>query len=185
MKWKVESSEYVFRERWLRIRRDAVRLQNGHLLPEYYIIETVDFVGTLAITTEGQMVLVRQYRHGIGETHYELCAGLMEPEETDPLAAAKRELQEETGYGGGEWTKWETLSQNPAIHNNWMHIYLAVGVEKVGGQDLDDGEELTVHLFSPAEVRGLLLTGGIVQALHAAPLWHYLATQGGKESDKL
>ena len=177
MKWKVESSEYVFKERWLHIRRDAVRLQNGHLLPEYYIIETVDFVGTLAITTGGEMVLVRQYRHGIGQTHYELCAGLMEPEERDPLAAAKRELQEETGYGGGEWTKWDTLCQNPAIHNNFMHIYLATGVEKVGSPHLDAGEELTVHLFSQEEVRRLLLNGGIVQALHAAPLWHYLAEQ--------
>ncbi len=175
MKWHVESSEYVFKERWLHIRRDAVRLQNGHLLPEYFIIETVDFVGTLAITKAGALVLVRQYRHGIGETHYELCAGLMEPGETDPLAAAQRELLEETGYSGGTWTKFETLSQNPAIHNNRMHIYLATGVEKTGGQHLDEGEELTVHLFSPAEVRELLLTGGIVQALHAAPLWHYLA----------
>ena len=104
-KWDIINSEYLFRRPWLTVRHDQVRLPDGRINPEFYVLEYPDWVNVIAITEDGMFVLERQYRHGLGKTCYEIPAGVIENGET-PLEAAKRELQEETGYGEGEW---ETL----------------------------------------------------------------------------
>ena len=76
------------------------------------------------------MVLIRQYRHGIGAVHYELPAGTTDPEDTSLEEAARRELREETGYGGGRWSLLATLSANPALQNNLTYTFLAEGVTR-------------------------------------------------------
>ena len=91
----------------------------------------------------------------------------------EPLQAAQRELLEETGYAGGEWTKLMTICANPGSQNNLTHCFLATGVEKVGEQHLDATEELTVMLMDEEEVKHLLLDGKLVQALMVAPLYKY------------
>ena len=98
-KWEVLEREYLFRRPWLTARKDVVKLPNGNIIPEFYVLEYPDWVNVIAITTDEKFVMIRQYRHGLGETRYELCAGVVDPGE-DPLTAAKRELYEETGYRG-------------------------------------------------------------------------------------
>lgn len=117
--------------------------------------------------------LRHQYRHGLRQSFYEIPAGVCEKSDHSPMDAAKRELQEETGFGGGEWTEFMTLSANPASQTNLTHTFLARNVIPVSAQNLDPGEDLTIHLLSPDEVLELLLNGKIVQALMAAPLWKY------------
>ena len=95
MDWTIESSEYLFRRPWLTVRRDTVRLPDGRVNPEFYVLEYPTWVNIIAVTDTGDMVLVRQYRHGLGQTRFELCAGVVEPGET-PLEGARRELLEET-----------------------------------------------------------------------------------------
>ena len=95
-KWEVLDSEYLFRRPWLTVRHDTVRLPDGRINPEYYVLEYPDWINVLAITEDGKFVLERQYRHGLGKTCYEIPAGVIEKGET-PLEAARRELQEETG----------------------------------------------------------------------------------------
>ncbi|MGM9685493.1 MAG: NUDIX hydrolase, partial [Bacteroidaceae bacterium] len=124
------------------------------------------------ITKEGKMVMERQYRHGAGITSYELPCGVVEAGE-DPLDAARRELEEETGYTGGEWIKLMVTSANPGSMNNWAHSYLAVGVEKTTNQHLDSTEELEVHLLDQDYVKALLLDNQILQALMVGPLYKY------------
>ena len=97
-KWEIIESAYLIRRPWLTARRDRVKLPTGVEIPEYYILEYPDWVNVIAITKEGKFVLVRQYRHGIKETRYEICAGVCETGE-EPLLSAQRELYEETGYG--------------------------------------------------------------------------------------
>lgn len=172
--WTVLHSEYIFRRPWLTARRDHVKLPTGVEIPEYYVLEYPDWVNTIAITTDGRFVMVRQYRHGLGETRYELCAGVCEEGET-PLESARRELLEETGFGGGHWEPWMTISANASTMTNLTHCFLAVGVELVEHAHPEAGEDLSVHLLTLEEVRALLLTDGIRQALMAAPLWRYMA----------
>ena len=174
MKWKILDSKYLFKKPWLTVRVDKVQLPTGAIVDEYYLQEYADWVNTIAITKEGKFVFVRQYRHGIGKTVNELCAGVIEEGE-EPLAAAKRELQEETGFGGGDWIPWMTISANASTHTNLTHCFLATGVELMGKQHLDKGEDIKVRVFSRTEVLDMLRKGEIWQSLMAAPLWKYFA----------
>ena len=171
-KWKILESTYISRRPWMTARLDKVQLPDGRINPEYWVLEFPDWVNVIAITKDGEMVMVRQYRHALGVTEYELCAGVMEEGET-PLQAARRELMEETGFGGGEWTEYMTICANPSNHTNLAHTFLAIGVEPLSEQHLDDTEELTCHLLSQQDVFDMLQRGEILQALMAAPLWKY------------
>ncbi len=179
-KWKVLESEYLFKRPWLTVKREKVELPNGNINPEYYILEYPDWINVLAITKEQEFVMIRQYRHGIAETHYELCAGVCEKEDDSPLISAKRELYEETGYGNGNWEEFMVIAANPSAQNNLTHCFLATDVEKISTQHLEDTEDLTVHLMSLDEVKELLMNDEIKQALHAAPLWKYMALKSCK-----
>lgn len=171
-KWKILRSEYISRRPWMTARRDEVQLPDGRIIPEYWVLEFPDWVNVIALTKDGDMVMVRQYRHALGLTEYELCAGVMEEGES-PLEAAKRELLEETGFGGGKWTEFMSICANPSNHTNLAHTFLAVGVERVCEQHLDATEELTCHVLSQDDVFGMLQRGEIFQALMAAPLWRF------------
>lgn len=174
MKWKTLSQKYLIEKPWLTARVDKVELPTGAIIDEYYVLEYPDWVNTIAITKDGMFVFVRQYRYAIGKTVNELCAGVIEKGE-DPMDAAKRELMEETGFGGGKWQKWMTISANPSTHTNLTHCYLAMDVERMDVQHLDQAEDIEVRLFSREKVMDMLEKGEIWQSLMDAPLWKYFA----------
>ncbi len=174
-KWRVLHSEYLTRKPWFTVRHESLALPDGRTIPDYYVFEYPEWVNITAIDREGRFVMIDQYRHGLGETSYEIPAGVVEPSDASLLDAARRELREETGYGGGEWRLLTSISANPATQNNLTHCFLATGVERIGEQQLDATEDIRVHLFSRDEVRELLRTDRIRQALMAAPLWRYFA----------
>jgi ADP-ribose pyrophosphatase len=173
--WKILKSEYLFTESWFTVRRETVKLPGGYQIPAYYVLEYPEWVNVIAITKEKQFVFVRQYRHGLGSVNFELCAGVCEKEDGSPLISARRELLEETGYGNGDWEEYMNVSPNPSTHTNITHCFLARNVEKIQKQNLEDTEDLTVHLLSIGEVRKLLDNNEIKQSLMAAPLWKFIA----------
>ena len=176
-KWKVLKSEKLLNKgTWMNLRQEKVQLPSGAIVPEWFILEFPDWVNVIAITEDGEFVMEDQYRHAIGETHYELVAGVVDPGET-PLEAAMRELDEETGYGGGEWSLFMKLSPNPTNHTNYSYTFLATGVRKIREQHLESTEDIHIDLFTKEEVRELLDSGELIQALHAAPLWKYFALE--------
>lgn len=177
-KWKVLNSRYLIKRPWLTARCDCVELPGGIQMPEYYVLEYPDWVNVIAITRDGRFVFVEQYRHGIGEVSMELCAGVCEPDDEDYMSAAQRELSEETGYAGGHWEHFMTISANTGTMNNLTHCFLARDVELVTGQHLDKTEDIAVHLLTLDEVKSLLLADSIRQSLMAAPLWKYVAMNG-------
>ncbi len=173
--WTVVSSQYLHRRPpWLMVRQEHLRLPNGSEIPDYFIQEFPPWVNVVAVTNDDRLVLIRQYRPAIGEVHFELPAGVTDAEDRDFEAAARRELAEETGYGGGRWSFLCSLAPNPALQTNLVHTFVAEGVEPMGDAAPDSTEDLRVHLVPLAQGAGLVDDGEMIQAMHAAPLLRYL-----------
>lgn len=166
------SSEYLIQRPWLTARRDKLRLPDGRINPEYYVLEYPSWVNVIAVTQEGRYVMVRQYRHGLGIISTELCAGVVEEGE-EPEQAARRELREETGYTGGRWQLQCVLSGNPSTTNNLTYCFLAEDVELTDRQRLDPTEDVEALTLSREEVMDLLMSDRMKQSLMAAPLWRH------------
>ena len=177
--WKTLSSEYLSQKPWFTARRDHVQLPNGQEIEDFYVLEYPNWVNTIAITKDKKFIMIRQYRYALGVTAFELCAGGCEDEDASPLISAQRELLEETGYGNGNWSQYMVVSANAGTNTNLTYTFLATDVEIVSEPHLEDTECLTVHLMTFDEVKNLLLHNEIKQALFAAPLWKYVAENGG------
>lgn len=173
-KWEILDSKYIIKRPWLTARRDTVRLPNGTIHPEFYILEYPTWINVIAITKEGKFVMVEQYRHGLQDIFTELVAGVVEDGEL-PLEAARRELLEESGYGNGNWELFTVLSQNPSATTNLSYSFLATDVELISDQLLDETEDIAVKLLTEAEVKQLLISDTMKQSLMAAALWKYFA----------
>jgi 8-oxo-dGTP pyrophosphatase MutT (NUDIX family) len=180
--WKVRKREYVSREFWYTVRLDEVELPTGSVIAKYWVSEYRPWVNVVALTKDDEVVLVRQYRHGLGQVHFEIPAGTTDPGETDLEAATRRELLEETGYGGGRWSPLITLSANPALQDNLAHTFLAEGVERVADPHTEAGEDLRVHLVPLADVERMIADGEFIQALHTAPLMWLLLSRRRREA---
>ena len=172
--WRVLQSERLSNRPWFSVRRERVELPTGAIIPDCYIFEFPNWVNVIAITKDDKFVLISQYRHALGRTNYELSAGCCEDGET-PEQSARRELMEETGYGGGKWQQFMVTSPNPTNHNNLVYTFLATDVEQITDQHTEESEDIRVELMTREEVEELLHNDEIIQCLHAAPLWRYMA----------
>jgi ADP-ribose pyrophosphatase len=165
LKWTVLESEYLHKEAWLTIRKDKCQMPNGKIIPAFYVNEYPEWVNACALTEDGKVVMVKQYRHGIGQVGIELPGGVAEKGETME-EAVKREMKEETGFEFTTWKYLGKISANPSTTNNYMHMFLATGGKKVADQKLDDTEEVEVLLMEPEEVKKLVKENGMMQSLH-------------------
>ena len=173
--WTLVEREYLFEKPpWLVLRRDHLRLPNGREIPEYFVSEYPAWANVVAVTTDDRMVLVRQYRPGLAAVHFEIPAGVVDRADASPEAAARRELAEETGYGGGRWSPLTTLSANPSLQNNLVYTFLAEGVEPIAHAEPEATEDIRVHVVPVDDVLGLIDRGDVIQAMHVAPLLRYL-----------
>ncbi len=172
MTWKLLSSEYLYRDGWFTARRDRCQTPGGVIVDPYYVLEYPDWVNAVALTAEGQLLAIRQYRHALGKTLLEIPGGCMDPTDADPETAMRRELLEETGYAFDKVESLGVISPNPSTNSNLTHMFLATGGKRIQEQSLDANEEINVVLLSPGEAVRLLEEQGFMQSLHATCLFY-------------
>ena len=158
--WRILSSEYRIQTPFLRLRADRVELPSGHVVDDYFVRESHGFCVIFALTPDGNVVLVRQYKHGIGEVVLELPAGAMEPGES-PQRCAERELVEETGFAGASTELIRTFLTDPTNSTGRFHVFAVRDAVRVAEPAPDITEEIEVVLAPPAEVRAMALDGRI------------------------
>lgn len=168
--WQVEGSRYVIDDRWLRVRADDCVTEEGVRIAPFFVTEHPDWVIVVAVDAHDRLLLVDQYRHGWGVTSRELPTGVIDPEDADPIAAGRRELLEETGYGGGDWRLVATLAPNPANQSNRCFAVLATGVARIAEPHDEPTERLRLLTMPMPEALALAQAGGIVQAMHVSAL---------------
>lgn len=147
------------------------------LSKRFSVIEAVDWVNVIALTPTNEVVLLRQYRVGIAKVCLEIPGGMVDPGE-DAQTAAARELVEETGYTAPHWQRLGVVASNPAIFNNYLHSYLALGATKTHPQKLDGSEIVEVETVPLAKVTDLLRSGAIEHSLVVAAFGHLAFLQG-------
>jgi 8-oxo-dGTP pyrophosphatase MutT (NUDIX family) len=167
--WQVISSEVVLSRRWIEIRQDRVKLASGHEIDEFHVVHAPSWAAVLCLTADAEVVLVRQYRHGIGAESLELPAGVIDRDES-PLAAAQRELCEETGYVSDAWLSLGAVATEPSRHTVVAHFFFASGARATERRALDASEELETVRVPAAELIGLVERGEIVHGVHVGAI---------------
>ena len=163
--WQVLDSKLLVSERWLQLREDRVRLGNGHEIDRFHVISAPDWASVLCVTNASEVILVRQYRHGIAKPSLELPAGVIEPHET-PEEAARRELAEETGYQSQDWVSIQVVSTEPARHTTRAHFFCARGATPTLQPTPEETEVLELVKVPLGDLRRLATDGSIVHGVH-------------------
>ena len=163
--WQVRQTEAVYKRGIVRLREDDCVHRTRPIAHRFFVLEFFDWVNVVPVTPAGEVVLVRQYRHGIQSPSLEIPGGTLDRRDEDPRAAAARELLEETGYQAEALETLGRVAANPAIQNNYCHLYLARDAVQVAEQDLDTTEDIRVETAPLSQVRELIHSGEIVHSL--------------------
>jgi 8-oxo-dGTP pyrophosphatase MutT (NUDIX family) len=176
--WQVlERQPLLDRLPWIAVWLERVRLPNGIVIDDYFRLILRDWVAVFAVTEDGRVPLVRQYRHGVGVAMLELPAGYVDGDES-PLAAAARELREEAGCTAESFTLLDSFAILPERSTMTMHLVLARGARVVGDLQLEATEALTVEWLALADLAAAWRQGAIAAAAHAAAIARGLAAVG-------
>ena len=154
------------------VREDESRSPQTGRPHSFYVIESSDWVNVIPVTPEGELVFIKQYRHGTAEITLEVPGGLVDPGET-AAQAARREMREETGYDADELVYLGEVAPNPAIQNNVCCTYLARNARPIGPQRLEGTEEIEVVLVDPTDVPALVAQRKITHALVVVAFYLY------------
>ncbi|MGE5589003.1 MAG: NUDIX hydrolase [Bacillota bacterium] len=176
--WRREETRTIYQRGPVRFREDAcVHLERGNRHC-FFVMEFLNWVNVVAVTGDQQVILVRQYRHGIQSQSLEIPGGTLDRADEDPAGAAARELLEETGYRAEVLEPLGRVAANPATQNNYCYFYLARGAVKVSEQHLDPAEDIRVELVPVAQVKQLIAQGEIVHSLGILGLLYALELLG-------
>ncbi|HRO66678.1 MAG TPA: NUDIX hydrolase [Pseudobdellovibrionaceae bacterium] len=170
LRGKTIKSKIVYQGTFLKIAQDLVEGREGKKHRREYILHPGASV-VVAILPDGKFVMERQYRHALQQEFLELPAGKLDPGE-DPLAAARRELKEETGFEAREWTRLGVIHPCIGYSNEFIEVFLAKGLEQTGAQP-DEGEELEVLSLSQEELDEEIRAGRLTDAKTLSALMLY------------
>lgn len=168
--WQKLGDETLARHLVFHVRRSRQRSPRTGVEIPFFLVDTADWVNILPITSDGEIVFVRQWRHGSERVSLELPGGLIDPHEREPLQAATRELREETGHEAERWTPLGSMNPNPAIMSNRCHAWLATGCRPVGALRQDAGEDIEVVTRPVDDLDRMLRDGEIDHAIVLATI---------------
>ena len=174
--WTVRSTKRLIERWWMTLRVDEVELPDGMILPEYHVLEYPDWTLSMCQDVDHNLILVEQYRHGIGRLSLEFASGMLEAGES-PSTGARRELVEETGYTSDDWLQLGAWAPDPSRHDNVGHVFLARHARRRQAPEPDASEDLRVHVLSVSEVDAAIRSGHVVHGLHVAAFYR-AATDG-------
>ena len=159
--WKTKTRRTVLNDHpWLTVEHHTVELPGGRLIPDWPWIITPDYINVVAVTEEGHFICFRQVKYGIKGTTLSVVGGYIEKGE-EPLAAAQRELLEETGYESPDWVSLGSYLVDPNRGIATGHLFLARLARYVTARDADDLEEQELLLLTREEIEVALENGEI------------------------
>jgi len=150
--WELLTKESILvKKPWLEVFQEEIRLPDGKVVPDYYEIEMPHYTSVFAVTEEQKIMVLRCYRHAIGEVTLTMPGGMIEEEES-PLEGIQREFLEETGYIAKEWKQLGTFIGNSTRGCGTYHLFFASGAKSLQKPDSGDLEELELLLWTPEDV---------------------------------
>ena len=156
MSAKVHSSKIVYQGKVFKLLREHVTLDNG-VTTDLDLIDHPGASAIVALSNENKVLLLKQYRHALGNFIWEIPAGTLDPKE-EPLDCAKRELIEETGFAAHSWEKLGEITPVPGCSNERIHAFLASRLNSAV-QNLDKDEVLQVHEVDLKDAMGMVYDG--------------------------
>jgi 8-oxo-dGTP pyrophosphatase MutT (NUDIX family) len=176
--WEILSSKYVVKDRWLTLRADSCRDADGQVIAPYYVLEYPPLVNVLALTPEHNVVLIKQYRHGIRKVILEFPGGALDEKDATIVDAARREFLEETGYAAEEWRETGTFCASPNNHTNTCYCFLAFGARYVTEPRRETSEHIEIVLMSLDELLERAYQGELRHSHHVASLFFAVRALG-------
>ena len=174
--WERLASEIAYACRIFSIRRDRARFSRDGAEHDFHVLESPDWVNIIPITTSQEVVLIRQWRHGVRDCTLEIPGGMVDAEDSSTLVAARREMIEESGYDSERVEALGVIHPNPAIQNNRCHSFVAYDVEQRHDTSFDTTEETEVVLVPLVRIPELVRSGEITHAL-VVVAFHWLSLQ--------
>lgn len=173
-KWKVEESRIVLdASPYMVVRQEKCLLADGLVIPDYNVISEPDIVIAFVLTADNEVILVEQYKHGIGEICLEVPGGLSDG--GTPLEEIKREVREETAYHSDNWEHLCSYINNPTRFDNYIHAFIAKDAKIVGKQELDPAESIRVHKLAIPDLLKAVNVGRISAVHSIATIFQALA----------
>ena len=171
--WQIVSSRPVGDYRVFTVREDRRRSPRTGAEHDFYVLQMPEWVNVIALTPRRRVVIIEQFRHGIEKVGVEIPGGMVDPEDDDLAVAAGRELQEETGYVAQQIVAIGTVTANPAIQNNRLHTFVALGCQRMGTVELEASEDIAVREADLSTVSDLIASGQMNHALVIAGFYWF------------
>ena len=163
--WEAVEAEAVYRCRLFSVVHRRSRSPRTRQVHDVYVLDAPDWVNIVPLTADDQVVMVRQYRHGVADLTLEVPGGMLDEGDRDPLMAARREMIEETGYDADVIDALGATHPNPAIQGNRVHTFVARDAVRRGDPVIGRMEHTEPVLVPLARVPELIRTGVISHAL--------------------